>query len=100
MRVSERTCVQLPSGIGDAFEVYVNGVLQRPGADFRREGDDLVFERRLAREGRLGFWRWLSLFLGIAGTYRQNDSVDVIYTVGGRRHVAAGLPLQPEDDAG
>jgi hypothetical protein len=46
-----------------------------------------VFERSLAGEGRLGFWRWLSLFLGIAGTYRQNDSVDVVYDTGGRRTV-------------
>ena len=29
-----------------------------------------------------------------AGTYRQNDSVDVVYQVGGRRHVASGLPLR------
>jgi hypothetical protein len=37
--------------------------------------------------------RWLSLLLGVAGTYRQNDSVDVVYTAGGRRHVAARLPI-------
>jgi hypothetical protein len=79
------------------FEVYINGVAQQPGRDFRREGGDLVFDRPLAREGRLGFWRWLSLFLGVAGTYRQNDSVDVIYEVDGRRVVAAGLPLIPEE---
>jgi hypothetical protein len=92
--VPERTRVQLPTGLGDTFEVFVNGVRQEPGRDFRRVGDELVFERRLAREGRLGFWRWLSLFLGVAGTYRQNDSVDVVYEAGGRRVVAAGLPLQ------
>ena len=92
----ERTRVQLPAGIAESFEVFVNGVRQEPGRDFRRTGDELVFERRLAREGRLGFWRWLSLFLGVAGTYRQNDSVDVVYEAGGRRVVAAGLPLQHE----
>jgi hypothetical protein len=96
MNVSERTRVQLPAAVGERFEVYINGVAQQPGRDFRREGGDLVFDRQLAREGRLGFWRWLSLFLGVAGTYRQNDSVDVIYEVDGRRVVAAGLPLIPE----
>jgi hypothetical protein len=95
--LSERTRVQLPSGLGDDFEVFLNGVRQEPGKDFRREGDQLVFERHLAREGRLGFWRWLSLFLGVAGTYRQNDSVDVVYQAAGRRHVAHELPLLPED---
>jgi hypothetical protein len=92
--VPERTRVQLPGGLGEGFEVFVNGVVQQPGRDFRREGDELVFERRLAHEGRLGFWRWLSLFLGVAGTYRQNDSVDVVYESGGRRIVATGLPLR------
>jgi hypothetical protein len=90
--------VQLPSDAGDRYEVYLNGVLQRPGGDYRRSGDELVFDRPLAREGRLGFWRWLSLFLGVAGTYRQNDSVDVVYEVDGRRRVASDLPLRPDAD--
>ena len=93
MNVPDRTRVQLPAAVGDRFEVFVNGVAQRPGRDFRREGGELVFDRRLAREGRLGFFRWLSLFLGVAGTYRQNDSVDIVYEVDGRRVVAAGVPL-------
>ena len=93
----ERTRVELPNGVGETFEVFVNGVVQHPGRDFRREGGELVFERRLAREGRLGFWRWLSLFLGVAGTYRQNDSVDVVYERDGRRIVATSLPLRVED---
>jgi hypothetical protein len=94
--MGERTRVKLPAGLGAEFEVFLNGVRQQPGKDFRREGDELVFERRLAREGRLGFWRWLSLFLGVAGTYRQNDSVDVIYHSGGRRVVASALPLHED----
>ena len=90
----ERTRVELPAGVGREFEVFLNGVPQREGRDFRREGGALVFDRPLAREGRLGFWRWLSLFLGVAGTYRQNDTVDVVYDRGGRRTVATGLPLE------
>jgi hypothetical protein len=94
--VPERTRVELPAGAGEHFQVFLNGVVQQPGRDFRREGRELVFERQLAQEGRLGFWRWLSLFLGVAGTYRQNDSVDVVYEVNGRRVVASGLPLIPD----
>ncbi len=96
--MAERTHVHLPAGIGERFEVFVNGIRQEPGRDYRRVGDELVFDRRLAREGRLGFWRWLSLFLGVAGTYRQNDSVDVIYDVDGTRVVAHELPLVTEED--
>jgi hypothetical protein len=94
--VGEQTRVELPAGLGESLEVFVNGVRQEPGRDYRREGDELVFDRSLAREGRLGFWRWLSIFLGVAGTYRQNDSVDVVYEAGGRRVVATALPLRVE----
>ena len=93
----ERSRVQLPAGVGERFEVYLNGVPQVAGRDFRREGNDLVFDRKLAKEGRLGFWRWLSIVLGVAGTYRQNDSVDVVYENAGRRLVASGLPFSRPD---
>jgi hypothetical protein len=96
--VASGTKVELPPGVEGSFEVYVNGVLQQSGRDYERHGNALVFPQPLAREGRLGFWRWLSLFLGIAGTYRRNDSVDVVYERDGRRVVATGLRLVPEDE--
>ena len=97
MAVAKFSRVTLPRGVGSSFEVYVNGVRQQSGADFVREGDQLVFRRPLAKEGKLGFWRWTSLFLGIAGTYRQNDSVDVVYDMDGRRVVATALPIIPDE---
>ena len=93
--MAARSIVDLPPDVTPPFEVFLNGVPQRAGEDFRVEGRTLVFARPLAEEGRLGFWRWLSLFLGIAGTYRQNDSVDVIYRRGGQRVVASKLPFRP-----
>jgi hypothetical protein len=89
--------VDLPPDVGGEIEVYVNGVRQVEGRDYGRRDDSLVFERRLAREGRLGFWRWLSIILGIAGTYRQNDSVDIVYERGGRRVVAPGRPVVSDE---
>jgi hypothetical protein len=88
-----RSVVELPADVGLPFEVFLNGVPQRQGEDFEVRGRTLVFTKPLAEEGRLGFWRWLSLFLGIAGTYRQNDSVDVVYRRGGQRVVASNLPI-------
>ena len=87
--------MRLPVDVVRPFEVYVNGVPQEEGSDFRIEGRTLVFDRELKSEGKLGFWRWTSIFVGIAGTYRQNDSVDVVYQRGGRRVVATKLPLEP-----
>jgi hypothetical protein len=92
---SRRTRVRLPPDVARPFEVYVNGVLQEEGSDFHIEGRTLVFDRELKTEGKLGFWRWTSIFVGIAGTYRQNDSVDVVYQRSGRRVVATKLPLEP-----
>jgi hypothetical protein len=84
--------VRLPAAVGDRYEVYVNGVPQQPGRDFDRIGDELVFHRELAQEGRLGAIRWLSMLLGIAGTYRKHETVDVVYERDGRRTVASLTP--------
>lgn len=90
-----RTRVRLPPDVTRPFEVYLNGVPQLEGEDFRVEGRTLVFGRELRTEGKLSFWRWLSMWVGIAGTYRQNDSVDVVYQRNGKRAVATKLPLEP-----
>lgn len=87
--------MELPAHVTPPFEVFVNGVPQQEGRDYRVEGRSLIFDRSLAREGQLGFWRWLSMFLGIAGTYRQNDTVDVVYSSGAHREVASALPIEP-----
>ncbi len=91
--------VPLPPGVREPFDVYVNGVLQERGADYEVAGGTLRFRRPLAQEGRLGFVRWASMFLGIAGTYRKHDTVDVVYDRGGRRHVVSGLPVVPPGGA-
>lgn len=91
--------VPLPDHVPAPLEVYVNGVRQQPGVDYRVEGRALLFTRALAREGRLGFWRWLSIFFGIAGTYRKHESVDVVYEVGGQRLVASALPVEDTGEA-
>ena len=86
--------VDLPPEVEPPFEVFVNGVQQVAGVDFEQVGRALVFQRALAQEGRLGFWRWLSLFLGVAGTYRRHDTVDVVHESGGRRVVVTLQPTQ------
>jgi hypothetical protein len=92
--MDERSRVELPAGVGDRYEVYVNGVRQEAGRDFDRIGGTLVFRRALAQEGRLGPIRWLSMLLGVAGTYRKNETVDVVYEAGGRRNVVTLRPRQ------
>jgi hypothetical protein len=93
--MDEAWIVPLPSSVQEPFEVFVNGVRQERGADYDVRGRELRFTKPLAKEGRLGTVRWLSIFLGVAGTYRKNDSVDVVYDSGGRRTVATSLPIIP-----
>ena len=84
----------LPPEVPADFEVFLNGVPQRRGRDYRVRGRTLVFDRELKKEGRLGLWRWFLGAWGI-GTYRQNDSIDVRYEAGGRPHVLEGLDIEP-----
>jgi hypothetical protein len=93
----EQSRVAIPPEVTEPYEVFLNGVPQQAGRDFQVEGRTLLFERPLAKEGRLGVLRWLSLLLGIAGTYRQNDSVDLVYQAAGRRAVISGLPIEPPE---
>jgi hypothetical protein len=93
--MEEAWIVPLPAFVQEPFEVFVNGVRQERDVDYEVRGRELRFHRPLAKEGRLGMMRWLSIFLGIAGTYRKNDSVDVVYEAAGRRTVATALPIIP-----
>lgn len=93
--MSERWRVRLPSEAEPPYRVWVSGVAQEEGQDYEVSGRALCFSKPLVQEGRLGFWRWLSMFLGLVGTYRRDDSVDVSYRVGGNEKVATGLPVEP-----
>jgi hypothetical protein len=91
----QQTRVRLPTDVTRPFEVFVNGVAQREGTDYVVRDGVLVFERPMKEEGKLGVLRWASITLGIAGSYGQNDSVDVAYERDGRKVVAAKLPVEP-----
>jgi hypothetical protein len=101
-RFVTRSAVKLPRGAEPPYDVFVNGVPQKPGQDYVIEGGRLIFPKHLEKEGKLGFWRWLSMALSIAGSYGKNDSVDVHYNLHGRRQVAVGLDIElldSDDDA-
>ena len=85
--------VPLPGGVRRPFDVYVNGVRQELGTDYRVSEGELVFDRELVRS-KLSGWAWLLGFWGI-GTYKRNDEVDVRYELGGRPMVAHALEIKP-----
>jgi hypothetical protein len=98
MEVDARTRVELPSYVPDDFEVFVNGVRQARGADYEVLGRTLLFPRPIEQEGKLGFWRWAGMWLGVIGSYRKHETVDIVYELAGKRQVATGLQPQPIQD--
>jgi hypothetical protein len=93
--MERRSIVRLPRGAHPPLRVWVNGVEQSEGEDYEVRHGALHFSATLAKEGRLGWWRWARMFFGIAGTYRKNDQVDVQYTIRGRTRHVTGLEIEP-----
>ena len=92
-----RWIVPLPRGAQPPYRVFVNGVPQEEGRDYKLDQGALVFRKHLEKEGKLGVGRWTAMFLGLFGTYRKNDSVDVQYTQHGETKIAVGLDIiQPD----
>jgi hypothetical protein len=89
----ERWIVPLPKGAEPPYRVFVNGVPQAEGTDYSVQGHALAFRKHLQKEGRLGLFRWTAIFLGLFGTYRKNDSVDVQYTQNGQERIAVYLDI-------
>jgi hypothetical protein len=87
--------VKLPPGVRPPFEVYINGVRQHLGDDYRVSSGELVFERELISH-KLGPWAWFLGFWGI-GTYKRNDEVDVRYEHAGQPTVAHALKITPPE---
>ncbi|HEY3727661.1 MAG TPA: hypothetical protein VGL51_10835 [Solirubrobacteraceae bacterium] len=85
--------VILPPGVRPPYEVYVNGVRQELGSDYRVSAGELLFKRELVRQ-KLGVRAWMLGFWGI-GTYKRNDEIDVRYELEGRPMVAHGLDVIP-----
>lgn len=75
--------VRLPRGAERPIRVYVNGIEQAEGDDFRLADGMIVFNRPIIKEEKLSGLRWLSMLVGVVGTYRKNESVDVEYAMRG-----------------
>jgi hypothetical protein len=86
--------VRLPAGAEPPIVVYVNGVAQTEGEDYRIERSDIVFSRPIVKEGKLGAIRWLSMLIGVVGSYRKHETVDVEYRSGGQVKLASDVEIR------
>jgi hypothetical protein len=85
--------VRLPSGAGPPIVVHVNGVVQHEGTDYELRGGNVVFNRQIVKE-EIGGARYLAMFLGLFGTYRKNETVDVEYTLRGQTKLASDVQIR------
>jgi hypothetical protein len=88
--------VRLPRGAEPPIRVYVNGVEQSEGADYELRGSEIVFARPIVKEGKLGTLRWLSMLIGLVGSYRKHETVDVSYWLVGKAHLASDVDVIPD----
>lgn len=90
--------VPLPRGAQAPIKVYINGMEQRPGEDYKLHEGEIVFKDPILKEdlSELPFLRKIVLGLGLVGTYQKNETVDVEYTLEGRQHLASDLEVVSE----
>ena len=88
--------VGLPRGAEPPFTVFINGVEQREGEDYRISGGEIVFSRQIFKE-QVGFGRWLAMFLGLFGTYRKHETVDLQFTRAGKVELASDLAVHGDE---
>ena len=87
--------VRLPRGAEPPIRVYVNGVEQSEGSDFRIRRGEIVFERPIVKEGKVSGFRWLAMLLGLFGTYRKHETVDVEYRLAGEVKLYSDVEILP-----
>ncbi|MDX6652310.1 MAG: hypothetical protein QOJ38_1091 [Solirubrobacterales bacterium] len=84
---------RLPAGAQPPVKVFINGVEQPP--DFCAvRGNELLFRRAIVKE-EVSRARWLAMFLGLFGSYRRNEIVDVEYRREGRVELASNIKILP-----
>lgn len=89
--------VKLPARAEAPFTVFINGIEQAEGADYAVEGTEIVFSRPIVKE-KMGTGRWLAMYLGLFGTYRKNETVDLQFNRDGKVQLLSDLPIVPYEN--
>ena len=80
-----------------AFAVFINGVEQSEGADYDVRAGEIVFTRPIVKE-KVGTGRWLAMYLGLFGTYRKNETIDLQFTRDGKTELVSDLAGRSRTD--
>lgn len=91
--------VGIPAGAEPPITVFISGVQQTEGRDYDIVGREIVFRRQIVKEHNIGVSRWLAMYLGLWGTYRKNEVVDLQFRRSGKIELVDDMPIIPDKDA-
>jgi hypothetical protein len=83
---------KLPRGATEPIRVHINGVEQARGEVWDVREGTIHFTRAIVKES-VSTGRWLAMYLGLFGSYRKNEQVDVEYALGGKPKLAADVEI-------
>jgi hypothetical protein len=89
--------VKLPAGAEPPFTVFINGVEQSRDL-YAIEGREIAFSRPIIKE-KVGTGRWLAMYLGLFGTYRKDEKIDLQFSRDGKVQLVPDLPVIPYPEA-
>jgi hypothetical protein len=90
--------VKIPAGARAPFTVFINGVEQSEGIDYSVSDGEIVFTRPIVKE-KMTTSRWLAMYLGLFGTYRKDETIDLQFTRNGKVELIPDLPVVPYPEA-
>jgi hypothetical protein len=86
--------VRLPAGAEPPIQVFINGTEQREGADYTLRDREILFTRPLLKE-KVSRGRWAAMYLGLFGSYGENETVDLHFKHGGKTRVVSDAEILP-----
>jgi hypothetical protein len=87
--------VKLPAGAEAPYVVFINGVEQSEGEDYAVRAGEIVFTRQIVKE-KVGTGRWLAMYLGLFGTYRKDETIDLQFQREGKTELLSDLAVTPD----
>lgn len=90
--------VKLPDAAERPFTVFISGIEQSEGVDYSIEAGEIVFSRPIIKE-KMDAGRWLAMYLGLFGTYRKDETIDLQFSRDGKVELVPDLPVVPDPES-
>jgi hypothetical protein len=91
--------VALPADAREPITIYINGVEQTRGEDYKIADGQVIFSEPIYKEQLrdLNWFRKIGLGLGVFGWYERNESVDIQYGTSSGIKLRSDVPILSAD---